>query len=168
MSRSRFFGFGNETPDNRGGDFFETEQLQFSLAPTVSYAFSPQLAIFAGGQIKFSSTDDDEDTLLNQLQPYGVGDFGQLSFNLGVEVDTRDRTKLYGPGMYIRLKGSVTPEVWDVDDGTFGAIEGEVAGYIGLTERLLLALRVSGRNVFGTFPFQEAAYIWWQRYRAGP
>ncbi len=159
FEQSRFFGFGNETPDNRGDDFFETEQLQFSLAPTVSYAFSPQLAIFAGGQLKYSSTDDDEDTLLNQLRPYGVGDFGQLSFNLGVEIDTRDRTKLYGPGMYIRLKGSVTPEVWDVDDGTFGAIEGEVAGYIGLTERLLLALRVSGRNVFGTFPFQEASYI---------
>ncbi len=158
FEQSRFFGFGNETSDDGDDDFFETEQLQYTIAPTVSYALSPQLEIFAGGRIKYSSTDDDENTLLNQLRPYGVGDFGQLSFRIGAEIDTRDRTKLYGPGMYIRLEGSVTPEVWDVDS-TFGAIEGEVAGYFSLTQRLLLALRVGGQNVFGTFPFQEAAYI---------
>ncbi len=155
---SRFFGFGNETSDDGDDDFFETEQLQYTVAPMVSYALSQQLEFFVGGKLKYSSTDDDEDTLLNRLRPYGVGDFGQLSFLAGVEVDTRDRTKLYGPGLFIRLEGSVTPEVWDVDR-TFGAIEGEVSGFIGLTQRLLLALRVSGRNVFGTFPFQEAAYL---------
>ncbi len=158
FEQSRFFGFGNETSDDGDDDFFETEQLEYRFAPTVHYALSPQLDLLVGGEIKYSSTDEDEDTLLNRLQPYGVGDFGQLRFRAGFEVDTRDRTKIYGPGVYVRLEGSVTPEVWDVDS-TFGAVEGEVAGYIGLTQRLLLALRVGGRNVFGTFPFQEAAYI---------
>ncbi len=158
FEQSRFFGFGNETSDDGDNDFFETEQLQYRFAPTISYALSTQLDFFIGGEINYSSTDDDEDTLLNRLRPYGVGDFGQLRVRAGVEVDTRDRTKRYGPGAYVRLEGSVTPEVWDVER-TFGAIEGEVAGYIGLTQRLLLAMRVGGRNVFGTFPFQEAAYL---------
>ncbi len=158
FEQSRFFGFGNETSDDGDDDFFETEQLAYRFAPTIYYAISPQLDLFVGGELKYSSTDDDEDTLLNQLRPYGVGDFGQLSFRAGAEIDTRDRTKRYGPGLYIRLEGSVAPEVWDVES-TFGAVEGEVAGYIGLSQRLLLAMRVSGRNVFGTFPFQEAAYL---------
>lgn len=41
----------------------------------------------------------------------------------------------------------------------FGSIEGELAGYAALTERVLLSGRVVGKSVFGTFPFQEAAYI---------
>jgi hypothetical protein len=158
LERVRFFGFGNETSDDGGDDFFKTEQLQYRVAPTVQYAISPQLELFVGGELKYSSTNDDDDTLLNQLQPYGVGHFGQLSFRTGIELDTRNRTMIYGPGLHIRLEGSVVPEVMDIES-TFGVIRGDIAGFIGLTPRLLLALRVAGKNVFGTYPFQEAAYI---------
>jgi outer membrane protein assembly factor BamA len=122
------------------------------------YTFSPQLDVFAGPRVTYSSTDDDDDTLLNQLRPYGVGDFGLLAFQGGFDFDTRDNTNLYGPGVHFRVQGSLFPEVWDVED-MFGAVEGEVAGYVSLSRPLLLALRVGGKKVFGTFPFQEAAYI---------
>ena len=158
LEQPRFFGFGNETSDDGSDDFFETDQLRYNVLPLLRYALSPQLDAFAGARVTYSSTDDDDDTLLNQLRPYGVGDFGLLAFQIGFDVDTRDRTKLYGPGVYARVQGSLFPEVWDVDD-TFGAIEGEIAGYVSLSRRLLAALRLGGKNVFGTFPFQEAAYI---------
>jgi hemolysin activation/secretion protein len=87
-----------------------------------------------------------------------VGDFGLFALQGGFDFDTRDRTKLYGPGFHFRVQGSLFPEVWDVEE-TFGAVEGEVGGYVSLSRRLLVALRVGGKNVFGTFPFQEAAYI---------
>jgi hemolysin activation/secretion protein len=87
-----------------------------------------------------------------------VGHFAQLSFRVGVEVDTRDHTKVYGPGIHIRLEGSIIPEVLDIES-TFGAIRGDIAGFLELTQRLLLAMRVGGKTTFGTVPFQEAAYL---------
>jgi len=158
LEQARFFGFGNETSDDGSDDFFETDQLQYNVAPSWRYALAPQLDVFAGARVTYSSTDDDDDTLLNQLRPYGVGDFGLLAFQGGFDFDTRDRTELYGPGLHFRVQGSLFPDVWDVEE-TFGAVEGEVASYLSLSRRLLLAVRVGGKNVFGTFPFQEAAYI---------
>jgi outer membrane protein assembly factor BamA len=158
LEQVRFFGFGNETSDEGSDEFFETDQLQYNVLPVLRYALSPQLDVFAGPRVTYSSTDDDDNTFLNQQRPYGVGDFGSLAVQGGFDFDTRDRTKLYGPGFRLRVQGSVFPEAWDVEE-TFGAVEGEVAGYIALSRRLLVALRVGGKNVFGTFPFQEAAYI---------
>ena len=158
LEQPRFFGFGNETSDDGPDDFFETDQLRYNVLPLLRYVLSPQLDAFAGARVTYSSTDDNDDTLLNQLRPYGAGNFGLLAFQGGFDFDTRDRTKLYGPGMRFRVQGSLFPEVWDVED-TFGAVEGDVAGYVSLSRRLLVALRVGGKHVFGTFPFQESAYI---------
>lgn len=154
----RFYGFGNDTSSDGSDDFFKTEQTQLTLAPGLRYTLTSQLDVFTGVQLRYATTNDDADTLLNQLRPYGVGDFGQLSFSGGFDFDTRDRTHIYGPGVRIRMQGTYFPEVWDVRSD-FGAIEGELAGYLALSQRLLLVQRVSGKHVFGTFPFHEAAYV---------
>ncbi|ETW94394.1 MAG: hypothetical protein ETSY1_35065 [Candidatus Entotheonella factor] len=158
LERINFFGFGNETSDEGPDDFFKTDHVQYRLAYAMRYILMPQLDLIAGGRLTYTSTDDDDDTLLNRLQPYGVGDFGQFSLFAGFEFDTRDRAKRYGPGVFASIEGALVPEVWDVES-TFGALEGEVAGYLALSPRILLTARISGRHVFGTFPFQEAAYI---------
>jgi hypothetical protein len=154
----RFYGFGNDTSSDGSDDFFKTEQTQFTLAPGLRYALTSQLEVFTGVQFRYATTDEDADTLLNQLQPYGVGNFAQLGFRGGFDFDTRDRSHVYGPGIRIHMQGSYFPEVWDVRSD-FGAFEGELAGYLALSSHLLLALRVSGKHVFGTFPFHEAAYV---------
>jgi hypothetical protein len=154
----RFYGFGNNTSSDGSDSFFKTEQLQFIFTPALQYSLTPQLEVFTGLQLKYAHTDDDADTLLNQLQPYGVGKFGQLRFHTGFDFDTRDRSHVYGPGVHLHLQGMYYPEVWDVQSH-FGAIEGTVAGYLSLSEHLLLALRLGGKHVFGTFPFHEAAYV---------
>jgi hypothetical protein len=154
----RFYGFGNDTSSDGSDDFFKTEQTQFTLAPGLQHALTSQLDVFTSVQFRYATTDDDADTLLNQLRPYGVGDFGQLSFHGGFDFDTRDRSHVYGPGVRIRVQGTYFPEVWDLRSD-FGAIEGELAGYLALSQRLLLAMRVGGKHVFGTFPFHEAAYV---------
>jgi len=43
--------------------------------------------------------------------------------------------------------------VWDVDSG-FGEAHGELVGYLKL-----LAVRVGGKKVWGTYPYHEAAYL---------
>ena len=158
IEQADFFGFGNDTSDDGDGDFFETDQTRTTITPGVSYLLTSDLNVFSGVGINYNSTDDDDNTLLNELAPYGVGDFGWVNFFAGVDYNTRDLSSFNNPGLHFRLQANVSPELWDVDS-TFGSIEGEAAGYISVGSRSLLALRVGGENVSGTFPFQEAAYV---------
>ena len=153
-----FYGFGNDTSDDGDSDLFETDQTFSSITPGLDYVVSPEMRFFSGIGFNYNSLDDDEDTLLTQLAPLGVDDFGWLTLFAGIDYDTRDRSVLNSAGLHFSLKGSHSPSVWDAE-GAFTSFEGEVAGFYDVGEKSLLALRVGGRNVEGNFPFQEAAYI---------
>ena len=158
IERADFFGFGNETSDDGSDDFFENDQTRATITPSISYLATPKLNLFSGVGINYNSVDDDEDTLLNLLDPIGTGDFGYVSLFAGFDYDTRDRSTFNNPGVHLRVQANVSPEIWDADD-TFGSVEGEAAGFVSLGSRSLLALRVGGERVAGDFPFQEAAYL---------
>lgn len=158
IRQAEFYGFGNDTSDDGDSDLFETEQIRSNVNLGANYVMSPQINVFTGVKFNYSSTDDDEDTLLIQQAPLGVGDFGWVSLFGGVDFDTRDRTVLNTAGFHARLEASHSPAVWDVDD-SFTSIDAQVAGFFDVSSRVLLALRAGGRNVSGDFPFQEAAYV---------
>ncbi len=158
ITQADFFGFGNDTSDDGDSDLFETEQIRSTITPGLNYILTPKLHFFSGAGFNYSSLEDDEDTLLTNEAPLGVGDFGWLSLFGGIDYDTRDRTVLNAPGLHIRLKGSHSPSVWDAD-GSFTSVDGEISGFYEVGSRSLLALRAGGRHVAGSFPFQEAAYI---------
>jgi len=153
-----FFGFGNDTSDDGSSNFFDTDQIRGTITPGVEYLLNPELNLFSGIGLNFNSTDDDDTSLLNTLAPLGVGDYGWVSLFAGIDYDTRDRSMLNSPGVHFRAQGNVSPRVWDVDS-SFTSVEGELGGFFKVGARSLLVLRVGGRNVSGTFPFQEAAYI---------
>ena len=158
ITQAEFFGFGNDTSDDGDSDLFETDQTRATITPSVNYVVTPALQLFSGIRLNYNSLDDDEDTLLTDLAPLGVGEFGWLGVFAGFDFDTRDRTVLSSSGMHFRVEGSHSPSVWDAE-GSFTSFEGELAGFYDLGARSLLALRVGGRHVSGAFPFQEAAYI---------
>ena len=56
--------------------------------------------------------------------------------------------------------GALYPSLWDVES-TFGETHGTAATYLSVAAPLepTLALRVGGQRVWGTFPFQEAAFV---------
>ena len=143
-----FFGFGNETSDSGDSDFFETEQTRATITPALDYVLSPKVNLIAGLEVNFNSTDDDDDSLLNELAPLGVGDFNWVNLFAGVDYDTRDKSVLNSPGFHLRLQADFSPSFLDVE-GSFNSVEGEVEGFIGLGSRSLLALRLGGRNVSG-------------------
>ena len=158
IEQADFFGFGNDTSDDGIDGFFETDQTRITISPSVSYLATSDLNVFSGVSLNYNSTDDNDNTLLNELAPFGVGDFGWVNLFAGVDYNTRDLSSFNNPGLQFRLQANVSPELWDVDS-SFGSIEAEAAGYISVGSRSLLALRVGGENVSGTFPFQEAAYV---------
>lgn len=152
-----FFGFGNGTSDSGSDDNFETDQTVATITPEISYLATPQLNLFSGVGISYNSIDDDN-TLLNNLDPLGVGDFSYINIFTGFDFDTRDRSTFNNPGFHLRVQANVSPEIGDVDS-TFGSVEGEVAGFASVGSRSLLALRVGGETVSGEFPVQESAFI---------
>ena len=153
-----FFGFGNDTSDDGSRDFFDTEQTRSTITPALDYLVAPELSFFSGVGFNFNSTDDDDSSLLNNLAPLGVGDFGWVNLFAGINYDTRDRSVFDSPGVHVRLQGSFSPTLWDVDS-SFSSIEGKAEGVFKVGTSSVLALRAGARNVSGEFPFQEAAYI---------
>ena len=174
VEASRFFGFGNETSD--GGDpkdsFFEAKQHQFAFTPTLALPLFRNLTFFVGPTIKYGSNKDlDENTLVNDEQPYGFGDFGEIGATGLLELDTRDGAKTPGGtalrsfgyprhGAHVLVRGQVFPKAWDVEE-TFGSVKGNAALYLSPSsvKAPTLALRAGGQKTFGRYPYFEAAYL---------
>ena len=115
--------------------------------------------------------------MIDQLDPYGADNFNSIGGTARLRYDTR--TSVEGRatelelglhenpaagyplrGTFLELRGLVSPEVWDVKS-TWGSLRGSAAGYLTLGEqdRFTLAGRVGGEAVFGTYPYQGAAYL---------
>jgi len=170
-----FYGFGNETPGSADRDFFQVEEKLVSFFPTISLATNDQYQIYFGPFVQFTD-ERSKQTLISALQPYGSGEFGEIGAALGFSWDSRGPvapvlglTAAVAPdaqsrrprtsGVKLVLEGEIFPEAWDVEE-TFGAVEGELSGYVGLgTERVVLAARVGGRRVWGDSPWHEAAFV---------
>jgi hypothetical protein len=161
----RFHGFGNETVITPGS-FYRVRTTTSELSLGLAYEPTSQLEFRLEPVGRVSNTDDDGVTLLNQLDSisrvntgaafYGVGTFGQLGLRGAFRLDTRDRAVASTKGVSVSGGGTVWGPFIDVTD-TFAEIHGEVAAY--LTAGPTLALRAGGKKVFGTFPFQDAAYL---------
>jgi hypothetical protein len=175
VESSRFFGLGNETSDggNQNSDFFKAKQLQYSFTPNVSIPLAKNLTFFVGPTIKYGSSQKKQDnTLINQEQPYGYGNFGEVGATGIMHLDSRVATSKAPGGVTLRsfgyprgggeviVAGQVWPKAWDVT-GTFGSVSGMAATYLtpGGDKAPTLALRAGGKKVFGSYPYFEAAYL---------
>jgi len=153
-----FYGFGNETASEEPREFYKVRQSQFSFFPALRYIYSPQFEIYGGPLLKYSLYRESEETLIGQLRPYGAENFGQLGLKLGFSLNTRDPLRANSSGFRLNIETFFYPEVWHVESA-FGGAEGDVSASIQLAKRLVLALRAGGKKVFGTYPFNEAAFL---------
>jgi hypothetical protein len=156
----RFFGFGNETPRVGPDSFYRIPQQQYLVEPSVSFPVGSQGAFTVGPRLKYVHTDLDPGRFITQLQPYGVGSFGELGAAAGLQWDSRDRDAAATRGVQVSAGGSIYPAVWDVEE-TFGEVHGEVGTYLTPHKTFgpTLALRAGGKKVWGTFPFFESAFV---------
>ena len=156
----RFFGVGNETPQITSGEFSKAFQNDYQLSTAIGRAIGRHLTAQAGPFLQYSTTDFGRNTLISEVRPYGSGDFGEVGAEGSLTFDSRDTTAAPTRGLYATVGGRFVPSLWDVTS-TFGKVHGTVATYLTapLPLRPTLALRVGGERVWGTFPFQEGAYI---------
>lgn len=158
----RFYGFGNETPNNGDRDFFKIQQDQFLLEPSITLPFGRRVELTVGPRAQFSRLDENDDRFINTLPNlYGAGEFGQLGGRMALSIDTRDVPAAARSGIHLEAEGTIYPSIWDVVS-TFGKVRGELSTFLSASTPLYptLALRVGGEKVFGdAVPFHEAAYV---------
>jgi hypothetical protein len=157
----RFHDFGNETVAAEEDAFFRVKQTSFTLFPYASAALAPQVELALGPVFRYSDTDLDPDRFIGISRPYGSGKFGMLGGIMGLALDTRNRPNAATHGVLVTLGGSYYPSIWDVEEN-FGEVHGQASTFLtadSLPLQPTLALRVGGKQVWGRYPYQEAAYI---------
>ncbi len=175
----RFNGFGNETEIPEATSFYKVRQRTAIVAPSIAFrtggnrggkqgsgreSLRDELSVDLSLLLKYWDTplDDNANYFIGAFDPpiYGTGSFGELGSRVGLVWDRRDNSGNPKRGLYVSAGAAIYPELWDVES-TFGQVDGAVSVY--LTPQIptdpTLALRIGGHKVWGTPPFQEAAYL---------
>ena len=158
-----FYGFGNDTQDDFSRSFYKLRRGALHAVPVATIPVGESLEFDLDVRFELSDTDmdPDEPNLVSRDRPYGSGSFIQSGAGAAVRFDTRDRVVAPTRGVLLTGVASAYPEVFDVDQGTFGKVGGEFSTYWSLpsTGNQTVALRVGAQKLFGTFPYYEAAFL---------
>ncbi|NIM91711.1 MAG: hypothetical protein GTO17_12285 [Candidatus Aminicenantes bacterium] len=157
----RFYGFGNETSNEEPDDFYKVEQEQYSLHFSLMMALVDSLYFSVGPTLKYSITNLEDDRFIHAARPYGIEDFSQLGIRTGLHFDKKNHPIAATRGIRISLEGRYFPKFWSVKSA-FGDVRGYASAFLTASSIPLeptLAFRIGGKKIFGTYPFQEAAFI---------
>ena len=155
----RFYGYGNETTATRDDDFYRSGQQQYLFQPRFRFGVE-NVDWWIGPTVKFSHTKIDAARFLALSRPYGVADFGQVGVGTSLRWDVRNRPRAATRGAMFYAEGNYWPSVWSAQEG-FGEAHGDVRAFLTAPIPLqpTLALRAGGRQVWGLYPVNEAAFI---------
>jgi len=155
-----FYGYGNDVPSAASIAFFDARHRQWLLQPAIARSYGLRSELYVGPVVQYTVTDSTPDKFLSLTQPYGFGRFGQVGLRLGLHHDTRDVPRDPGRGLTLDLTGNVYPALWDVTS-EYAAIEGVATTYLRFPIPMhpVLVLRGVGKQLYGAFPFHDAAFI---------
>jgi hypothetical protein len=154
----RFYGFGNDTPRFGGDDeLHKVDQRQYLLRTAFRLGLD-DVHLSLGPVAKMTQTPLDQGGFIAASRPYGTGDFGQVGVSARLKVDSREETSTSGAVM--QVEGAYYPQVWDVREA-FGEVHGHAGLVLGAAGGMQpsIALRAGGKQVWGTYPFHEAAFL---------
>jgi hypothetical protein len=157
----RFNGFGNEIAAEGEDEFYRVNDMELTLAPFVSFPVAARLDLRLGPLLRYSETDFDEPRFIALTRPYGSGSFGMAGGVADLRYDGRNRPTAATHGVVLGVGGSYYPAVFDVEE-QFGELHAEGAVYLTADSMPLqptLAIRAGGKQVWGEYPFRQAAFI---------
>jgi hypothetical protein len=155
-----FHGFGNETELDQPDPEYEVELNRFSLDPRYVFVFREALSLAVGPTLAWSRTTEEGTQLIDVLRPYGTGDFGSVGMNADVQFDGRDRARSPTSGVFLEAGATAWPAAFSVEEA-FAEARISAAAYLSPWQPMqpTLAIRVGAEQMFGTYPFQEAAFL---------
>jgi hypothetical protein len=153
-------GLGNETTRGQPAEYYRVTQHRYALDAGLVVPAGRRSEIEFGTVVLYNGTEENAGRIIADSLPYGSGSFGQVGLRADVRLDTRDLPTEPTRGVTLTLGGAAYPRVWDVQHA-FGAVHGQATAYLTARAplRTTLALRAGARQVFGTYPFSEAAFI---------
>jgi hypothetical protein len=175
IENRNFYGFGNQTANIEDSKVRMTETNEYSIFPALRYRPNSTFELHVGAEARVIQTKGG-DSLVEQQQLYGSGKFGEAGARAGIEYDSRGRTVgmteqrgMAAPdasaasaapkvsGVRLVAETFFVPKLWDVTEN-FGGVDGSLSAYLG-NQTLVLATRVGGRTLWGTYPWFESASI---------
>jgi hypothetical protein len=162
IETQRFYGYGNQSTALSSNQFYRVTQQQYAIEPSAVWPLTSQIALSAGPLARWSRTSANAGRFIATLRDtlYGARDFGQLGGRVGITLDSRDKESNAHRGVLLSGEGRFYPAIWDANSA-FGSAEGRAETYISapIVFAPTLALRVAGKKVWGTFPFNESAFL---------
>lgn len=153
-----FYGWGNESTAAKGDDYYRIHQSHYRLFTPLRCGLNKSLTVFIGPDIRYSRTASLGDEIIEELQPYGSGSFGQVGLRAGVILDTRSPENGMRAGFRVNAEASFHPPLWDVRSA-YTSLKGDAVASLRIMTPVFLAVRMGGKMNFGDYPFHEAAFI---------
>ncbi|MDZ7624420.1 MAG: BamA/TamA family outer membrane protein [Ignavibacteriaceae bacterium] len=160
---TRFYGFGNETVRNDSlveAEYYNVNQRYFSAGFYLKIPMQKDLTIHTGLLFELANVLRQENHLVNELQPYGLGTLDFLALSTLLRYDNRDDKELPFTGFYSDVLAEIYPPTLNNKD-FFGKIT--LDGRTYLTPKYLpdvtLALRAYSEIAWGDYPFYKGASI---------
>jgi hypothetical protein len=161
LETARFYGYGNNTPDDQPDLNYRMGRTEYRAFSTVHVQASPRLSFTLGPEFTMFDTDSMVAfTTIDGSQPYGSGRFAEASVRGGIRFDSRDGVRTASKGVLLTADASYHPALLDLTEAYSNA-RVSAATYLtaGALPALTLALRGSAEQVFGSIPFYAAAYV---------
>lgn len=156
-----FYGYGNETVDDRERDFYRVDYDELLVSLLFGVGDGDRSFIAGGPSLLRTAMDTVAATsLLAEQDPYGAGDFTYAGVGFSWALDGRDVVGT--PKQGVRLQGGAAyyPSVLDAQRGSFGYAQGQASVYMSPGGgNPVLALRGAGKKVWGDYPITQAAYL---------
>lgn len=155
-----YYGLGNQSPP--GGEGFHRVDLARASA-AVGLGFSPGrlLELTATAQVERSRTRSHPTRFFASLGGlYGDDAFTALGIGTRLVIDPLGGRERVGHRLRLTLDGTLHPSAFDVES-TFGRARGGLSFLIASSPSpaISLAGRVDAEQVFGRFPWHQAAFI---------
>jgi hypothetical protein len=154
----RWYGFGNETPQDESVSFYRVGQTLLSAAITLGHRFGPTAELDFGPVASWSHTDLESDTNADRFialdRPYGTDGFRLVGLRGRLALDTRDHPHFASRGAAISLEASAYPSWADAEE-TIRKVSAQAS--IALSPpgrwRPSLHLMAGGVKTWGRLPF---------------
>jgi len=163
ISIINFYGKGNESKmdqDLERNDYYNSQREEYIISSDVTVSPEKKLFVSTGAAVKYSEIKLDKNTLIEELRPYGIDKETYAELKADILYDNRDHALAPMTGWYINLRNAFVPELI-TNDNTFNKLTAEARYYIpaNLLTPSVLALKIKGEKLWGTYPFYESAFI---------
>jgi hypothetical protein len=158
METVRFFGFGNATDDAISPELRDTWLRQVRVEALWNLPLGSRGTLEAGPVLQWTDPEVVAGSPLDLVHPTGTEAFGQVGVRADAELDGRDAPNFPRRGWRLETGGSAFPAVWDAEE-TYGEAHVLAAAYLSAGSGPILALRAGGKQLWGDFPFHEAAFL---------